>query len=39
MRRLLPDGDWIEFQGLGHVPMSDDPAAVAAAVLEFTGSI
>ncbi len=39
MRRLLPDADWIEFEGLGHVPMSDDPDAVAAAILEFTGGV
>ena len=39
LRRLLPDADWIEFEGLGHVPMSDDPATVAAAILDFTGSV
>jgi pimeloyl-ACP methyl ester carboxylesterase len=34
MRRALPDADWVQLDGLGHLPMWDDPAAVAKAILE-----
>jgi pimeloyl-ACP methyl ester carboxylesterase len=36
---LLPDADWIELEGAGHIPMSDDPAQVSEAILDFTASI
>lgn len=36
LRRLLPKAEWIELEGAGHVPMSDDPALVAKAILEVT---
>ncbi len=36
LRRLLPEADWTRLEGLGHVPMSDDPARVAEAILEVT---
>jgi pimeloyl-ACP methyl ester carboxylesterase len=35
-RRLLPGAEWLELEGVGHVPMYDDPAACARAVLDFT---
>jgi pimeloyl-ACP methyl ester carboxylesterase len=36
MRRMLPAADWAELPGLGHIPMSDDPALVAATIADFT---
>ena len=36
MRRLLPDADWVALEGLGHLPMWDDPVAVADAILSIT---
>ena len=35
-RRALPGADWVELEGVGHVPMYDDPDAVAQAILDFT---
>jgi pimeloyl-ACP methyl ester carboxylesterase len=34
--RLVPDAELVRLPGLGHVPMSDDPAMVATTVLEVT---
>lgn len=34
--RLVPGAELVELRGLGHVPMSDDPATVARTVLEVT---
>jgi pimeloyl-ACP methyl ester carboxylesterase len=34
--RHLPHAEWVMLDGVGHVPMSDDPAGVAQAILEFT---
>jgi pimeloyl-ACP methyl ester carboxylesterase len=31
-RRELPDAEWISLEGLGHVPMSDDPARIAQVI-------
>jgi pimeloyl-ACP methyl ester carboxylesterase len=39
LRRLLPEADWIELEGVGHIPMSDDPDQVSEAILGFTASI
>jgi pimeloyl-ACP methyl ester carboxylesterase len=39
MRRALPDVEWIVLEGVGPVPMSDDPALVSRAILEFTAAI
>jgi pimeloyl-ACP methyl ester carboxylesterase len=36
MRRLLPDADWISLEGLGHVPMTDDPARISEVILEVS---
>lgn len=35
-RRQLPDVEWVPLEGLGHMPMSDDPAQVARVILEVT---
>jgi pimeloyl-ACP methyl ester carboxylesterase len=35
-RRILPTAEWVELAGAGHVPMFDDPGAVARAILEMT---
>lgn len=35
-RELLPDAEYLELEGLGHVPMVDDPALVAETILEVT---
>ncbi len=37
-RRLLPGAEWLELDDAGHVPMYDDPAGCARAVLEFTAA-
>ncbi len=36
MRRLVPHADFVELPGLGHVPMTDDPALIARTILEIT---
>lgn len=36
LRELLPHAEWTALAGLGHVPMSDDPALVARTITEFT---
>lgn len=35
LRRMIPDAEWTELKGLGHVPMSDDPELVARTISEF----
>jgi pimeloyl-ACP methyl ester carboxylesterase len=35
-RRMLPNADWLELPGAGHVPMFDAPRAVAEAILQVT---
>jgi pimeloyl-ACP methyl ester carboxylesterase len=35
-RRVLPEAEWVVLPGVGHVPMHDDPEAVAQAILEVT---
>jgi pimeloyl-ACP methyl ester carboxylesterase len=35
-RRVVPGAEWVELEGLGHVPMFDDPDVVARAILEVT---
>lgn len=34
--REIPNAELVKLQGLGHVPMADDPDAVAGSILEFT---
>jgi pimeloyl-ACP methyl ester carboxylesterase len=34
--REIPDAELVPLPGLGHVPMGDDPEAVADSILEFT---
>ena len=35
-KRILPDAEHVELEGLGHCPMVDDPALVARTILEVT---
>jgi pimeloyl-ACP methyl ester carboxylesterase len=37
-RRTLPDIEWVPLEGLGHIPMSDDPEQVARVILEVTSA-
>jgi pimeloyl-ACP methyl ester carboxylesterase len=37
LRNLLPNAEWIELPGLGHLSMSDDPELVAQTIAEFVG--
>ena len=36
MKQLLPDAEYVALEGMGHVPMWDDPAGVAKVILEVT---
>jgi hypothetical protein len=36
MLERLPGAEFIRLKGVGHVPMSDDPARVAELILEVT---
>lgn len=35
-RRQLPGAEWVALEGLGHIPMSDDPERIARVILEVT---
>jgi pimeloyl-ACP methyl ester carboxylesterase len=35
-KAVLPDADWVTLEGMGHVPMSDDPALIAKTILEVS---
>lgn len=35
-KAVLPDADWVTLEGMGHVPMSDDPALIAQTILEVS---
>ncbi len=35
LRDMLPNAEWTELPGLGHVPMADDPDLVARTITEF----
>ncbi|MGO9793795.1 MAG: alpha/beta fold hydrolase [Solirubrobacteraceae bacterium] len=37
VRDLLPNAEWTELPGLGHIPMADDPELVARTITEFAG--
>ena len=39
LRNLLPNAEWIELPGLGHLSMSDDPELVARTIVEFVGRV
>lgn len=36
LRNRFPDAEWVVLQGLGHVPMSDDPDLVSEVILRRT---
>jgi pimeloyl-ACP methyl ester carboxylesterase len=36
IRRQLPDADYVALEGLGHLPMWDDPELIARTILEIT---
>jgi pimeloyl-ACP methyl ester carboxylesterase len=36
-RRILPSAIWVELDGLGHLPMSDDPKRVVEVIIAGTG--
>jgi pimeloyl-ACP methyl ester carboxylesterase len=36
MKRILPDAEYVALEGLGHLPMWDDPDLVARRILEVT---
>ena len=36
---MLPNAEWIELPGLGHVPMSDDPELVGRTIAEFVARV
>jgi pimeloyl-ACP methyl ester carboxylesterase len=38
-RRLLPDAEWVDLEGLGHLPMSDDPERVVEVIRAGTGRV
>lgn len=39
MRERIPDVELIHFPGVGHVPMTDDPAGVARHILDVAASV
>jgi len=39
LRDMLPDAEWTELPGLGHVPMSDDPDLVAQTITGFVARV
>ncbi|MFL5844822.1 MAG: alpha/beta fold hydrolase [Solirubrobacteraceae bacterium] len=39
LRDLIPAADYVELEGLGHVPMVDDPALVARTILDVTAKV
>ncbi len=38
LRHLLPNAEWLELPGVGHIPMLDDPDLVARTIAEFVGA-
>jgi pimeloyl-ACP methyl ester carboxylesterase len=38
-RTILPDAEFLQMPGIGHVPMFDDPALVSRLILEFTDRV
>jgi pimeloyl-ACP methyl ester carboxylesterase len=39
MKRILPDAEYVALDGLGHLPMWDDPDLVARRILEVTAPV
>jgi pimeloyl-ACP methyl ester carboxylesterase len=39
MKRILPDAEYIALDGLGHLPMWDDPQLVARRILEVSAPL
>jgi len=35
LRRMIPAAEWLDLDGLGHVPMSDDPELIARTIIAF----
>ncbi|MGO9754616.1 MAG: alpha/beta fold hydrolase [Solirubrobacteraceae bacterium] len=35
LRNLLPNAEWVDLPGVGHIPMVDDPELVARTIIEF----
>ncbi len=35
-RKVIPGAEWLELEGLGHLPWYDDPGAVTRAILDVT---
>ncbi|MEJ7894261.1 MAG: hypothetical protein WKF94_16650 [Solirubrobacteraceae bacterium] len=35
-RELLPGADWVEMEGIGHLPQLDDPHGTAELILSLT---
>jgi pimeloyl-ACP methyl ester carboxylesterase len=35
MRELVPSAEWLEFRGLGHMPMGDDRELIAGTIADF----
>jgi pimeloyl-ACP methyl ester carboxylesterase len=38
-RAVLPDAEFLQLPGIGHVPMYDDPSLVVRTILEFTDRV
>jgi pimeloyl-ACP methyl ester carboxylesterase len=39
LRNLLPNAEWVELPGLGHLAMSDNPELVTWTIAEFVGRV
>ncbi len=39
LRQMLPNAEWVELPGVGHVPMSDDPELVADTISNFVARV
>jgi len=37
LRNLLPNAEWVDLPGVGHIPMVDDPELVARTIIGFAG--
>ncbi len=35
LRNLLPNAEWVDLPGVGHIPMVDDPELVARTIIGF----